>query len=367
MTDVFGLESHESLHPGRYFTRLDDGRVRCDVCPRRCEMKSGQRGFCFVRMATDDGVALTTYGRSSGFCIDPIEKKPLNHFLPGTPVLSFGTAGCNLGCKFCQNHDISKAREMDRLQDIAPPVAIAEAALEAGADSVAYTYNDPAIFLEYAVDTAAACRERGIKNVAVTAGYITPEARGEFFEWMDAANIDLKGFTDDFYWRLCAGHLEPVLDTIRYVARETDTWLELTTLLIPDANDSDDELKRLAEWVAENAVPDVPLHFSAFHPDFKLTDRGPTPVDTLRRARAIALEAGLNYVYTGNVHDAEGDTTFCPGCKTPVIERDWYDVKSYELDGNACRACGHTIAGVFAADGLPTRKWGRKRLPIHIG
>jgi len=354
------------LHPGRHAVALADGRWRCDVCPRRCEMKPGQRGFCFVRQATADGVALTTYGRSSVFCVDPIEKKPLNHFYPGTSVLSFGTAGCNLGCKFCQNHDISKARAMDALQDSASPEAIAEAAHDAGCRSAAFTYNDPVIFLEYALDTAAACRERGIQTVAVTAGYISDEARPEFFAGMDAANIDLKAFSEDFYTRLCAGHLQPVKDTIQYVARETDTWLEVTTLLIPGENDGDAELEALTRWLAEDVSVNVPLHFSAFHPDYKMTDTDQTEAATLRRARDIALRAGLRFVYTGNVHDKDCDTTWCPACGEPVIERDWYQIDAYRLDGDRCGACGEQIPGVFSPEGLPAHPWGRKRLPIRL-
>jgi pyruvate formate lyase activating enzyme len=361
------LEPHETAHPGRHFTRLDDGRVRCDICPRRCEMKPGQRGFCFVRQGTDDGVALTTYGRSSGFCVDPIEKKPLNHFLPGTSVLSFGTAGCNLGCKFCQNWDISKAREMDRLQDTASPEAIAAAAADVGCASVAFTYNDPVIFFEYALDAAAACKERGVKTVAVTAGYITDEARPEFYAGMDAANIDLKAFDEDFYWKLCSAHLEPVKETLRWVVHNSDTWVEITTLLIPDANDSNAEIDAMTQWIASELGTHVPLHFSAFHPDYKMTDRGSTPAATLLRARDIARNNGLRFVYTGNVHDAEGGSTWCPSCGERLIERDWYNIGAYKLDGDACGRCGEHIEGVFAADGLPKRPWGRKRLPVRIG
>ncbi|HEX7602464.1 MAG TPA: AmmeMemoRadiSam system radical SAM enzyme, partial [Polyangiaceae bacterium] len=276
-------------HPGRYFVKLDNGRIRCDVCPRQCAMKPGQRGFCFVRQATDDGVDLTTYGRSSGFCIDPIEKKPLNHFYPGSSAFSFGTAGCNLGCKFCQNWDISKAKDWDRIQETASPEDIVEAALRARCKSVAFTYNDPIIFLEYAVDTAQACHARGLATVAVTNGYIMPEARKEFFGVMDAANVDLKGFTEEFYDSLCFAKLGPVLETLEYIAHETDCWLEITTLLIPGHNDDPHEIEQLSRWVHEKLGPDVPLHFTAFHPDYKMLDTPRTPLGTLRRAREIGL------------------------------------------------------------------------------
>ncbi|MGA7450504.1 MAG: AmmeMemoRadiSam system radical SAM enzyme, partial [Rhodoplanes sp.] len=278
---------------------MQDGRIQCNLCPRYCKLQNGQRGLCFVRarqsnqiMLTTYGIMLTTYGRSSGFCIDPIEKKPLNHFLPGTPVLSFGTAGCNLTCKFCQNWDISKARSFDRMQDLASPEAIAEAALKTGCRSVAFTYNDPVIFLEYAVDVAQACRERGIKTVAVSAGYISPEPRIEFFRHMDAANIDLKGFTDRFYRNLCSAKLGPVLETLEYVKRETNVWLEITTLLIPGENDSTAEIEAESAWIMDRLGPDVPLHFSAFHPDWKFMKSRPTPPETLRMARRIAKDAG---------------------------------------------------------------------------
>jgi pyruvate formate lyase activating enzyme len=337
---------------GRYWHRLDDGRLQCDLCPRYCKLRDQQRGLCFVRGRADDRILLTTYGRSSGFCVDPIEKKPLNHFLPGSRVLSFGTAGCNLACKFCQNWDISKSREFDRLQARATPLWIVDTAIAKDCSSVAYTYNDPVIFLEYAVDVAAACRERGVLNVAVTAGYITEPARAEFFGCMDAVNIDLKAFTDRFYWKLCGGHLEPVLDTLEYVKKETDAWLEITTLLIPGENDSPEEIEALSRWVVEHLGPDVPLHFSAFHPDWKMRDVPPTPKATLTRSREIAMRAGLNYVYTGNVHDFDGSSTYCPACGGIVIGRDWYRLSNRHLDaGGRCGHCGTTIAGVFSARG----------------
>jgi len=349
----------------RYWHRLDDGRVQCDVCPRACKLQEGQRGLCFVRARQDDAIVLTTYGRSSGFCVDPIEKKPLNHFLPGTPVLSFGTAGCNLACKFCQNWDISKSREMDTLGDAASPEQLAAAAERLGCRSVAFTYNDPVIFHEYAIDVAAACHERGIKTVAVTAGYQCAEPRAEFYRHMDAANVDLKGFTEEFYHELCVGHLEPVLDTLRYLRHETHVWFEITTLLIPGKNDGDAELDALTRWVMRDLGPDVPLHFTAFHPDWKMRDVPPTPAATLTRARRIGIANGLRYVYTGNTHDLEGGTTFCGACGAAVIGRDWYTMLSWRLgpDGR-CPDCGATIPGVFE----PTPgTWGARRAPVRIG
>lgn len=355
----------ESIHPGRWWHAIDDGaRIQCDLCPRDCKLHDGQRGACFVRMNQGGRMVLTTWGRSSGFCIDPVEKKPLNHFYPGSSILSFGTAGCNLACKFCQNWDISKSREMDRLMDAATPQAIAEAAVRYGARSVAYTYNDPVIFAEYALDTAAACREHGIANVAVSAGYIHAEPRREFFAAMDAANIDLKGFSDEFYVKLCGGHLQPVLETLAWIHHESDCWLEITTLLIPGHNDSPQELQALAEWVRRELGPEVPLHFTAFHPDWKMQDVPQTPPQTLTLARRIARDAGLLHVYTGNVHDTEGGTTYCSGCGKPLIVRDWYDVRDYRLDTDGrCRDCGTALAGRF---GRWQKPFGPQRIPVRL-
>ena len=354
------------LHPGRWWHKLDDGRIQCDLCPRDCRLHEGQRGACFVRARVGDAMVLTTYGRSSGFCVDPIEKKPLNHFLPGTAVLSFGTAGCNLACKFCQNWDISKSRDMDRLMDRASPRAIARAAVESGCRSVAFTYNDPVIFAEYAMDAADACREAGILTVAVTAGYISPAARREFYAKMDAANVDLKGFTDEFYVKLTGARLAPVLDTLAYLKHETSVWFEITTLLIPGRNDSDAELREESKWIMRELGPDVPLHFTAFHPDFKMTDLAPTPAATLERARRIARDEGLRYVYTGNVHDRDGGTTFCPGCGSALVVRDWHRIERYRLTPEGhCPDCGTTIPGRFEAF-EPRSQFGRRRIPLEI-
>ncbi len=349
--------------PTTWWTRLDDGRVRCDVCPRACSLHEGQQGLCFVRARAGDAIVLTTYGRSSGFCVDPIEKKPLNHFLPGTPVLSFGTAGCNLACRYCQNWDISKSRQTDTLADAASPEEIAHAAVTTGCSSVAFTYNDPVVFLEYAADAAAACHAAGLYTVAVSAGYVCAGPREQLFSQMDAANIDLKAFNDDFYHRLCGGRLAPVLETLEWLV-EHGVWVEVTTLLIPGENDSNDELRRLARWLVEHLGPQVPLHFSAFHPDFKMRDVPPTPPATLTRARAIALGQGLRYVYTGNVHDTTGGTTTCPGCGAAAVVRDWYRIDHYALtDDGHCIECGARIDGVFAG---PAGAWGRRRRPLHL-
>jgi pyruvate formate lyase activating enzyme len=350
--------------PGRWWHALEDGRIQCDLCPRDCRLREGQRGFCFVRQRVGGQLYLTTYGRSSGFCVDPIEKKPLNHFYPGTSVLSFGTAGCNLGCRFCQNWDISKAREWDTLADEASPEAIAEAARRMGCRSVAFTYNDPVIFAEYAMDVADACHALGIQTVAVTAGYMRAEPRREFYAKMDAANVDLKAFTEDFYRKLTFSELGAVQETLEYLARETRVWLEVTTLLIPGHNDSDEELERLSAWVVERLGPHVPLHFSAFHPDYKLVDVPRTPPETLRRARGIARKAGMKFVYTGNVHDREGDTTYCPECGEALIVRDWYKLEAYRLTAEGrCPDCGVEVAGHF--DAAPGN-FGRRRVPVTL-
>jgi pyruvate formate lyase activating enzyme len=353
-----------SIVDTRYWHVLEDGRVQCDVCPRECKLRDGQRGLCFVRGAVAGRIQLFSYGRSSGFCVDPIEKKPLNHFLPGTSVLSFGTAGCNLACKFCQNWDMSKSREMDTLADSASPEDLADAAVRLGCASIAFTYNDPVVFMEYAIDTAQACRERDIKSVAVTAGYMCSEPRAEFYRHMDAANVDLKAFTDRFYYKICGGALAPVLETLEYLKQETNVWFEITTLLIPGENDSNDELDQMTRWIAEKLGPDVPLHFTAFHPDWKMLDKPHTPSATLTRARHIAVANGLCYVYTGNVHDSRGGSTYCPQCRIRVIERDWYELGEWQLtDSGACKGCGTRIPGVFA--GSPGH-WGSRRLGVRF-
>lgn len=359
----------DSLPPGsvvetRYWHALDNGKVQCDLCPRYCQLAPGQRGLCFVRGNLGGKVVLASYGRSSGFCIDPIEKKPLNHFLPGTPVLSFGTAGCNLSCKFCQNWDISKSRETETLADAASPETIARAAVETACRSVAYTYNDPIIFHEYAIDVAKACRAQGIRSVAVTSGYVCAEPRREFYQYMDAANVDLKGFSEDFYHRLTGGHLQPVLDTLLYLRHQTDVWLELTTLLIPGWNDSDEEIDAMTRWVVRELGSDVPMHFTAFHPDWKMRDVPPTPASTLQRARLIAMKNGVHHAYTGNVHDKTGQSTYCHHCGLRLIGRDWYELSEWNLDPQGrCQRCATPCAGVFEAK---YGQWGSRRQPIRL-
>lgn len=346
---------------GRHYHQVEGGAIMCDVCPRACVMRPGDRGFCFVRQNHEGRMALTTYGRSTGFCIDPIEKKPLNHFLPGTSVLSFGTAGCNLGCQFCQNWSISKSREIEDLSEAAMPQEIAAMASALDVRSVAFTYNDPVIWLEYAHDTALACREAGIKTVAVTAGYITEQARPDFYRYIDAVNVDLKSFSETFYQRLTLSHLAPVLDTLKWLRHQSNVWLEITNLVIPHENDSDDEISRMCEWLAVNLGDSVPVHFTAFHPDFRLKKRPPTPPATLVRARQIAGSFGLKYVYTGNVDDPANQSTYCPGCQMLLIERNWFEIGRYEIEDGACRYCREKIPGVFERG---KGDWGRKRVPV---
>jgi pyruvate formate lyase activating enzyme len=353
------------LGAARWQHALADGRIQCDLCPRACRLRDGQRAFCFVRERQGQSIVLTAYGRATGFCVDPIEKKPLNHFFPGSSVLSFGTAGCNLGCKFCQNWDMSKARSVERMSDLATAEQIADAAVRSGCKSVAFTYNDPVVFAEFAIDTAQACHERGLQAVAVTAGYITPEARPDFFRHMDAANVDLKAFTSEFYRDNCAAALEPVKDTLVYLARETTVWLEVTTLLIPGLNDSPEEIDRLCDWYVGALGPEVPLHFTAFHPDFRMTGLARTSAETCLRARRQALGHGLLHVYTGNVYAPESQATHCTGCGQAVVERDGYLLKSYRLSKHCCTACGTPLSGRFADD-PPSDPWGPRRARVRV-
>jgi len=348
-----------------FFRQEADGGVVCEMCPRACCLREGQRGVCFVRANRSGHVVLTSYGRSTGFCIDPIEKKPLFHFLPGTAVLSFGTAGCNLTCKFCQNWETSRARDVEAMCEVATPEAIARAAVKNGCRSVAMTYNDPVVFFEYAIDTAKACKSLGVRTVAVTAGYMMPAPRQEFYRHFDAANVDLKAFSERFYRDLCGGQLASVLDTLVYLRSSTEVWLEVTTLLIPGENDSDREIDEMTRWMFANLGAEVPLHFSAFHPDFRLLDRHATPLSTLQRARGIALGNGLCHVYIGNVRDDEGATTTCADCGSKLVGRVGYQVSAWAMsDRGACTACGRTCAGVF--DGKPGT-WGNHRLPVAVG
>jgi pyruvate formate lyase activating enzyme len=337
----------------------EDGRILCTLCPRFCKIGEDQAGFCYIRKNVGGKLYSFGYGTSTGFAIDPIEKKPLNHFLPGTEILSFGTAGCNLGCRFCQNWSISKAKLDEAGSLNASPEDVVSLALRNHLPSIAFTYNDPVIWGEFVIDISRVAREHGIKSVMVTAGYITPEARPDVYRYIDAANVDLKAFGERFYHKVTFSHLAPVLDTLKWLKHETNIWFEITNLMIPGENDEPDETQRLCDWVADNLGDSVPLHFTAFHPDFKMRDKPSTPAATLRRAREIALSAGIKYCYVGNIFDEAGQTTQCPACKQVLIRRSWHDILEYNLEGNQC-ACGEKVAGVFPARG---RLEGRRRSP----
>ncbi len=332
----------------KWWKPAEKNKILCTLCPRYCKMSEGQPGFCYIRQNHGGKLYTLGYGRPTGFALDPIEKKPLNHFLPGTSVLSFGTAGCNLGCKFCQNWSISKAKLDDSNSLDYSPEEVVILAKKYSSPSIAYTYNDPTIFGEYVIDISRIAREEGIRNVLVTAGYIDKEARKEVYRFADAANVDLKGFTERFYNKITFSSLKDVLDTLVWLKTETDIWFEITTLLIPGENDSPEEIKRESEWIVENLGDSVPLHFTAFHPDFRMMDKQPTPSATLKCARKIGLESGIKFVYIGNVHDTEGQTTFCPNCGAPLIKRDWHSVLMNNLGNGECGNCGTKIPGVFS-------------------
>ncbi|WP_354625745.1 AmmeMemoRadiSam system radical SAM enzyme [Psychromonas sp. MME2] len=338
-------DSQDNFHKTYYWHRLDDGRVCCDLCPQHCTLREGKRGNCYVRMCHQGEISLVSYGRSSGFAIDPIEKKPLYHFYPGSQVLSFGTAGCNLSRDFCQNWRISKSREMATLSCWASPEEIVANAKRYGCQSIAFTYNDPVIFMEYAVDVSRYAQSQGLKSVVVSAGYICAQPRVEFFKYIDAANIDLKGFTESFYKKHCHGSLQPVLETLQYLKKETPVWFELTNLLIPDENDSDQEIHNMCAWIVANLGVDIPLHFTAFHPDFKMLNKDKTGMATLLRARDIAMSYGMHYVYCGNVNDIETNSTYCFKCHQPLIIRDRFMITANRLsDNNRCPFCGTACA-----------------------
>ncbi|MGD9488756.1 MAG: AmmeMemoRadiSam system radical SAM enzyme [Calditrichaceae bacterium] len=334
------------LKLANWWDELENGKVLCTLCPRYCKIGKGQSGFCFIRQNIDGKLYSAGYGRPTGFAVDPIEKKPLNHFFPGSSILSFGTAGCNLGCKFCQNWSMSKSRLDDLNAMNATPEQVVDLAIRRNVPSIAYTYNDPTIFGEYVRDISRIGRDKGIKSVMVTSGYIDKEARKDVYKYIDAANVDLKAFTETFYHKLTFSHLGPVLDTLKWLRHETDIWFEITTLLIPGENDSQDEIKKMCEWVLNNLGDEIPLHFTAFHPDFKMRDKNPTPPSTLKSARTLALSMGIKYCYVGNVHDSEGQTTYCPECHTTLIERDWHTVFRNKIQNGLCPECRTPIAGL---------------------
>ncbi len=344
MTEII---STKNLKEARWWEHDEKGKILCTLCPRFCHIGSGQAGFCYIRQNIDDKLYSLGYGQSTGFAIDPVEKKPLNHFLPGSPILSFGTAGCNLGCKFCQNWSISKAKLDDNNSMVASPENIVAIALKNKCPSIALTYNDPTIIGEFVIDINKIAKEHGIHTVLVTAGYITPQARKEVYANVSAANVDLKGFTEKFYQKITLSEIAPVLDTLKWLKNESDIWFEITNLKIPDENDSIEETKEMCEWILNNLGDEIPLHFTAFHPDFKMMDKQRTPAETVNNARKIAMDMGIKYCYVGNIHEISGQTTYCPNCKTAVIARDWHKVLMSNMVGNKCKNCGTKIAGVF--------------------
>lgn len=331
----------------QWWQKSEKGKILCTLCPRYCEIGEGQPGFCYIRQNINGKLYSIGYGRPTGFAVDPVEKKPLNHFLPGTSILSFGTAGCNLGCKFCQNWSISKAKLDDTYSVDATPDDVISLAKKYSAPSIAFTYNDPTIFGEYIIDISKIAYQEGIKSVMVTAGYIDKDARKDVYKFIDAANVDLKGFTEKFYYKNTLSHLEYVLDTLIWLKNETDVWIELTTLLIPDENDSSEEIKKECNWIINNLGDSVPLHFTAFHPDFKMRNKEATPHKTLLMAKNIAQSEGIKFCYIGNVLDNKNQSTFCPNCKQILIERNWYNVKVMDLMESKCANCGEIIPGIF--------------------
>ena len=344
MQDLKILQKTAALHEARWWSPEPGGKAHCYLCPRHCHIGDGQAGFCFIRVNEGGKLYSLGYASPAAMQIDPIEKKPLNHFLPGTRVFSMGTAGCNMGCFFCQNWDISKSRSDQVHSSHVPPEDVALLAIKNNCPSIAFTYNEPTIWGEYVIDICRAAKERGLNTVMVTNGYITYDAFHDIYDHVDAANVDLKSFTENFYGRITLTHLQPVLDMLKWLKNETNVWFEITNLIIPTLNDGADEFRRLADWIFENLGPDVTLHFTAFHPDFKLRDKPRTPPETLHAARAIALEAGLHYVYEGNIHTGAANT-LCPSCGTLLVRRSWHDVQQNNLRDGRCPNCRLAIPG----------------------
>lgn len=339
---------NSKLIEARWWHKTDHGKILCTLCPRQCEIDVGQPGFCYIRQNIDGKLYTLGYGKPTGFGIDPIEKKPLNHFLPGTKIFSFGTAGCNLGCKFCQNWSISKAK-LDEINSLtASPEDVVMLAKKYSTPSIAFTYNDPTIFGEYVIDISNLAKAEKMKSVMVTAGYIDKQARKDVYKFIDAANVDLKAFTERFYYKNTISHLNDVLDTLIWLKNETDVWIELTTLLIPDENDSDEEINNECDWILNNLGEDVPLHFTAFHPDFKMNDKIPTPHSTLLLAKNIANKLGIKYCYVGNINDTKNQSTYCVNCGTVLIERNWHQTKFIDFDKGSCKKCRNVLPGIFS-------------------
>ncbi|MHB8411559.1 MAG: AmmeMemoRadiSam system radical SAM enzyme [Candidatus Acidiferrales bacterium] len=366
MQDLNILRKSESLHEARWWDADASGKLHCYLCPRHCHIGDGQAGFCFIRVNQGGKLYSLGYASPAAIQIDPIEKKPLNHFLPGTKILSMGTAGCNMGCFFCQNWDISKSRSDQVHSTHLEPEQVVELAIHHGCPAIAFTYNEPTIWAEYVIDICAAAHKRGLKTVMVTNGYITREAFHDVYDHIDAANVDLKAFTENFYGKVTLTHLEPVLETLLRLKNETDVWFELTNLMIPTLNDDEAETRKLAEWVLQHLGPDVPLHFTAFHPDFKLRDKPRTPPETLHRAREIAREVGLHYVYKGNIY-GDGAHTYCPECGDLLVKRSWHDVLQNYIVAGTCPQCGHRIPGNWASpnNAAPSALHRKSKIAMH--
>jgi pyruvate formate lyase activating enzyme len=328
-----------------YQKATENNKVQCEICPRRCEMPLNQSGYCYVRKNINGQVVLETYGYNTGLAIDPVEKKPMYHFYPASKVLSFGTLGCNMGCLFCQNSSTTKVKAPINQCQTAAPEQIVNTAKAYGCKCVAFTYNDPIVFFEYAIETAKLCRKAGIKTIAVTSGYMNPEPAKEFYSLMDGANIDLKGFSDDFYIKNCSAHLPPVLETIKYAVNKTKCFVELTTMLIEGENDQ--FIEQECEWILKNLGDSVPLHFSAFFPKYKFVNRPATTYETLEKAYKKAKEMGLKYVYTGNLSTIETSTTYCKKCGEPLIKRDGYNIIGNNVEDGKCKFCNTKVDGRF--------------------
>jgi pyruvate formate lyase activating enzyme len=334
------------MKEAQWWTPLEGGKVHCYLCPRDCKIGEGQTGFCFIRKNEGGKLVTLGYVRPAAVQVDPVEKKPLFHFYPGTRIFSMGTAGCNMGCFFCQNWDISKAKS-DQVHSVDLTADdVCQNAMQYECPSLAFTYNEPSIWGEYVIDISKRAREVGLKTVMVTNGYINEQAFYDVYEHIDAANVDLKAFTENFYGKITLTHLKPVLDTLKRLKRDTNVWFEITNLMIPTLNDNPDEVKQLANWVLDNVGNSIPVHFTAFHPDFKLRNIHNTPPETLEMARDIALEQGLKFVYVGNVF-SDSANTYCPSCNRLLIERNWHQIVKYRISADGSCACGTKVPGHF--------------------
>ncbi len=336
----------EDLKEAMFYRKLDGKRVQCLLCPNRCILSPGQIGICRARKNIKGKLYSLVYGKIAAAHLDPIEKKPLYHFLPQSKAFSIATTGCNLRCKFCQNWEIAQVFPWEVETIEMSPEEVVQEAIERGAEVIAFTYTEPVVFYEYMLDIAKLAKEKGLKTVMITAGYINEEPLRELLKYLDAVKVDFKGFNDEFYQKMTIGHVEPVLRTMKIV-KEEGVWLEIVNLVIPGENDSEKDIKNLILWVKNNLGEEVPLHFTRFHPDYKLLNLPPTPIETLKKARKMAQALGLKYVYTGNIYDPEGSTTFCPDSHQPAVVREGFFVKEYNLDEEGRCPTGEKIPGVW--------------------